>query len=77
MYLMLIELFQPGKFKSDEIWNPNQQQQNYPQETVTKTQTPRRSFKSFDDVIQSNQNYGFNKQPSYHVPPGKVNVTSI
>jgi len=69
-YTLSRELFQPGKFKSDEIWNPTQQQQNYPQETVTKTQTPRRSFKSFDDVIQNNQNYGFNKQPSYHVPPG-------
>jgi len=69
-YTLSRELFQPGKFKSDEIWKPNDQQQNYPNETIKKTQTPRRTFKSLDDVIQNNQYGGPVKQPSYHVPPG-------
>merc|ERR1711963_874845 len=69
-YTLSRELFQPGKFKSDEIWKPNQQQDNYPDKTMTKTQTPRRTFKSLGDVIQNNQFGGPVKQPSYHVPPG-------
>lgn len=71
------ELFQPGKFKSDEIWKPNQQQDNYPDKTMTKTQTPRRTFKSLGDVIQNNQFGGPVKQPSYHVPPGKCSFNIL
>ena len=53
------------------LFIPNQQQENYPNQTISKTQTPRRTFKSLDDVIQNNQYGGPVKQPSYHVPPGK------
>jgi len=69
-YTLSRELFQPGKFKSDEIWKPNQQQQNYPEKTVNKTQTPRRTIKTLDDVLQNNMYSGAVKQSSYHVPPG-------
>merc|ERR1719367_1675331 len=68
-YTLSRELFQPGKFKSDEIWKPNQQQ-SYPEKTVTKTQTPRRTIKTLDDVLQNNMYSGAVKQSSYHVPPG-------
>ena len=68
----ILELFQPGKFKSDEIWQPNQQQQNYPEKTATKTQTPRKTIRTLDDVLQNNMYSGAVKQSSYHVPPGKI-----
>merc|ERR1719436_252714 len=41
-YTLSRELFRPGKMNSDELWKPTQQQENYPEETLTKTQTPRR-----------------------------------
>ena len=78
IYIMIVminlisELFQPGKFKSDEVWKPNQQQEHYPEKTVTKTQTPRRTIKTLDDVLQNNMYSGAVKQSSYHVPPGKI-----
>ena len=68
---MRLELFQLGKFKSDEIWKPNQSQENYPHATITKTQTPRRPVQSLNYAARNIQYGGSTKQPSYHVPPCK------
>ena len=69
-HFILLELFRPGKMNSDELWKPTQQQENYPGETITKTQTPRRAFTSLQDVLQEDQRSGPAKHSSYHVPPG-------
>jgi len=69
-YTLSRELFRPGKMNSDELWKPNQQQESYPEETISKTQTPRRAFTSLQDVLQDDQRSGPAKHSSYHVPPG-------
>ena len=72
IYYLNLELFQPGRMNADQMWKPNQQQENYPEHTISKTQTPRRAFKSLDDVIQVDRCSGPIKHSSYHVPPGKA-----
>ena len=62
---------------SDELWKPTQQQEPYPEETITKTQTPRRAFTSLQDVLQEDQRSGPAKHSSYHVPPGNDIFISI
>jgi hypothetical protein len=61
---------------SDELWKPTQQE-SYPEETISKTQTPRRAFTCLDDVLQEEQRYGPAKHSSYHVPPGNEMVILI
>jgi hypothetical protein len=61
---------------SDELWKPTQQE-SYPEDTITKTQTPRRAFTSLDDVLQEDQRSGPAKHSSYHVPPGNDMVIVI
>ena len=53
----------------DDVWRPNQQE-NYPEETITKTQTPRRTIRTLSDVLQPDHHSGFTKPSSYYVPPG-------
>lgn len=69
-YTLSRDQFRPGKMNSDDLWKPNQQQENYPQHTISKTQTPRRTYKTLEDVIQVDRCSGPIKHSSYHVPPG-------
>jgi len=68
-YTLSRELFRPGKMNLDDVWRPNQQE-NYPEETITKTQTPRRTIRTLSDVLQPDHHSGFTKPSSYYVPPG-------
>lgn len=69
-YTLSRELFKPGRMNSDDLWKPNTQLDEYPEQTIVKMQTPRRTFKSLEDVLQGDQSSNPVKHSSYHVPPG-------
>ena len=69
-----VELFKPGRMNSDDLWKPNTQLDSYPEQTIVKMQTPRRTFKSLEDVLQGDQSSSPVKHSSYHVPPGIMSI---
>ena len=62
---------------SDDLWKPNTQLDSYPEQTIVKMQTPRRTFKSLEDVLQGDQSSNPVKHSSYHVPPGIMNIKEL